>query len=701
MKTFTTTLAAIVVMLSASIVPALAQSLPQSSFESWLEKYGAWDQLEKQYAQEADKDTPDTILKRAEVYLNLNSPKEALEIIEMTPSFADNATEANRLWLGGRAQRALGDLSKSVLWFSQSAQFMNDSSEMKRRFKSEPGLDTIWKDVWLKLYWSYRANFTISRDSQQDALSRILDIGQNVWRDSFWEKANFALNPPSTQTDKAPSQQSKETVLDAPFITQKDMELVAQAMAAVSLERFDTAHGSVSQISQAPVRFFWSAIVDFMESGKNPTEFMELESGNFLKPLAFWKGNLLAPYSQSRSDWVLGNPDSGPWLTFRNNLLAMPADEARKAIDKELGSMLISAETAALLNSFKLALSMSNGDYIASTAIWNTVNKKELPLALKFAGTLLFKDYLKTVLPESHAKSFEIFPILTALSGAAGRDLNGVYEAPFWLSAPSGNLESLSGRTYPMDKLLLLAYWQTAFSNRPSVDLAKRSAFLFNDTSFGISSMLYLSEQAVKNKNLQLGAFYLNRVAESSLDPLQKMKWLDVKVRLELESGRNDAALTTFKEMAALSGEVPVMTRLRIALLYQQRREFEAAREQLQTLWANRANLTSTLQAETLFWLGEGEQALRNTQKALDYYLRLAWQYPQENIWALTAMYRASIIYEQRGKYETAKNLLGTVVRRADTKEQREAAKARLNAIDRKMGKESKSDSNTTLVYPF
>lgn len=178
------------------------------------------------------------------------------------------------------------------------------------------------------------------------------------------------------------------------------------------------------------------------------------------------------------------------------------------------------------------------------------------------------------------------------------------------------------------------------------------------------------------------------------------MKWLDVKVRLELDSNRNEAAMKTFQEMTSSEVKVPVMTRLRIALLYQQKRNFDAAREQLLAMWDDRANLTTTLQAETLFWLGEGEQAVRNSEKALDYYLRLAWQYPQENIWALTAMYRASLIYEKRGKYETAKRFLGTVIKRADTKEQREAAKARIAAIDKKTGN-SKSNKQSVLIYPF
>ncbi len=702
MKKIILTLLVCAVAFHASGFLSVAQAAQKDSFEQWLEKYAAWDQLEKQYAQEKDKDSPEAILKRAEVYLNLNSPKQALEIIEMTPTFADNATEAQRLWLGGQAHRALGDLSKSVLWFSQSATYFVEKSDMKRQFKNESGLENIWQDVWLKLYWSFVANHTLSRDSQHDALNRIREIGQTVWGNSYWDKANTVLNPSPIIAPKepAPVKLGENGLPLPPFITQKDRELVAQAMASVSLERFEAAQAAVTMISNEPVRVFWVALINFMETGQSPLSLTVFEEGNYLKALAFWQGSLMAPYSQTRSDWVLGNPDSGPWTKFRNNLLDMPADEARKAIDNELGSMLISEETSRLLNSFKLALSMSNRDYIASSTIWNKIDKKQLPLALQYAGTTLFKENLNNILPDNPAKSFTVYPVLAALSGAAGQDLNESNDAPFWLSAPQSELKSLSQRTYPMDKLLLLAYWQQQFSKKPSTELAKRSAFLFSDTSFGINTMLFLADQAVRAKKLQLGAFYLNRIAKESLDPIHKMKWLDVRIRLELDSGRNEAAMKTFKQMTTSTVPVPVMTRLRVALLFQQKRDFAAAKKELMAMWENRADLTTTLQAETLFWLGEGEQALRNPDKALDYYLRLAWQYPQENIWALTAMYRASIIYEKRGKYETAKRLLGTVVRNADTKEQREAAKARIAAINKKTGKK-KNSKKSVLVYPF
>ena len=677
-----------------------AESKPRT-FEDWLENYGAWDQLEKEYSQEKGNETPTVILKRAQVYLNLNSPQQALEIIEMTPSFADNATEAQRLWIGGQAHRAMGNLSKSVLWFSQATEFMNDQSQLKKAFKSEPELETVWMDVWLKLYWSYASNHTISRNAQQNALNRIGQIGRIIWRDSYWDKADSVLHPsnstaPTSDSLDAPQLDEKGLPLQ-PFITNTDSNLIIKALASASLENFKEAHTYASSIGQLPVRFFWNSVVDFLQTGQPPETLSILNKDNYLKASAFWQGNIMAPYSTSRSSWFLGNPASGPWTKFRNNLLSMPTEKANTAIDNELGSMLISEQTASLLNNFKLALSMANGNFIDSSTTWNKINKQALPIALQLAGTLLFKEDLKNVLPLQPATALTLYPILTALSGAAGNDIQKD-EAPFWISAPQNRLKSMSQR-FPMDRLLLLAYWQQVFDNKPTDDLAKRAAYVFDETSFGTDCLLYLADQSVQAKKLQLGAFYLNRVDSTHLSPKHEMRWLDIKTRLELDAGRTDAALKTFGEMAASGISIPVMTRLRMALLYQQRRDFKAAQEQLMAMWNDRASMTTTLQAETLFWLGEGEHAMRNSEKALDYYLRLAWQYPQENIWALTAMYRASLIYEKQGKYTTAKRLLTTVVKQADRKEQREAAKARLSAIDKKMGKSKKSTS--VLVYPF
>ena len=697
------TLPILIVCLILSL-PVAAQSAETTTFDAWLEKYAAWDLIEKEVAAEQAADTPASILKRARVYLNLNSPDKALELIEMSSTFADNASEAQRLFLGGQAQRALGDLPKAVLWFTQSSKFFQDSGEMRRQFRAEPRLDVIWTDVWTQAYWSYQANYTLSKSSQLEALNQILDVGRTVWGDDFWKNAETIISPSNATAiaipEPAPAKLGPDGLPLPPFVTTTDTDAIIKSMALVSLEKFVEAHSEISTISNEPVRTFWHMVVNFLETGSQPQDLSVFDAGNYMKPYAFWAGNVLAPYSASRAQWLLGNPESAPWKKFRNNLLSMPSGDALKAVDNELGSMLISEQTASLLNSFKLALAMSNGDFVGSATTWNKINKRNLPLALQIAAALLFKEDLKDILPAESATAFQVYPILCALSGAAGHDLNPATEAPFWTEVSSGNLQRLSQRDWPLDKLLLLAYWQQQFSEKPADSLAKRGAFLFENTAFGTQCLLYLADSAVHAKDLQLGAYYLNRIPAQSLAPAEKMAWLNTKIRLELDAGRNKAALETFKAMNDLGEPVPVMTRLRMALLFQQQREYEAARDQLLAMWKDKNAMTTTLQAETMFWLGEGEQAMHNTEKALDYYLRLAWQYPQENIWALTAMYRASLIYEKRGKYETARNLLQTVVKRADTTEQREAAKARIDAIDRKAGT-SEKETQSGLVYPF
>ncbi|OIQ48970.1 Tetratricopeptide repeat protein [Pseudodesulfovibrio hydrargyri] len=684
-----------VFMALAGLTPALAAE--KQSFQEWLEHYRAWDRLEKEYAHESAVDTPEAVLKRAQVYLNLNSPEKALEIIEMTPAFTGK-DEADRLWLGGQAHRGLGDLTKAVLWYTQATKFLSDD-QIRARFKEESALESIWHDVWLKMYWSYLANHTLSRDSQKEALDMILSVGRKVWNNDFWNKVNFLMNPQSLPAGPPSANGSGETPA-APLVQPADTQLIARAMASVSLEKFEEAASYISQVSNETVRTFWASALSFLSSGNTPGTLEVLLQGNYLKAHAFWAGNVLAPYSKSRSEWFLGNPDSAAWTKFRNNILTMAPEEAEKAIDNELGSMLISEQTATLLRNFKLALALSGGNEQVSTTTWNSIDKRTLPICLRLAGILSFKESLNNVLPEKPAQAFALYPVLAALSGAAGENVHPETEAPFWTAAPADKLKDLSAGQYPLDRLLLLAYWQQRFEAKPSPELAKRAAYLFDDSSFGIRSLIYLADDAVRAKDLQLGAFYLNRIDEPALPPELRTAWLDIKTRLELEAGHQGQALETYQEMTKTGEPVPVMTRLRMALLYQQRREYETAQKELLAMWDARSTMTTALQAETLFWLGEGEQAMRNPDKALDYYLKLAWQYPQENIWCLTAMYRASLIYEKRGKYETAKRLLGTVVRNASRKEQRVAAQARIDAIDKKMGTE-KDEDKSTLVYPF
>jgi TolA-binding protein len=111
----------------------------------------------------------------------------------------------------------------------------------------------------------------------------------------------------------------------------------------------------------------------------------------------------------------------------------------------------------------------------------------------------------------------------------------------------------------------------------------------------------------------------------------------------------------------------------------------------LTTLWEQKNKLSVKLQAETLFWMAEGFQYQKKMDQALTAYLRVAYAYPGQNIWAVTAMYRAALIYEQNKQFVPAGNLLQEVIKRADRESQKEAAQDRLDGIRARSGQQESS----------
>ncbi|MBA4358014.1 MAG: hypothetical protein C0405_09860, partial [Desulfovibrio sp.] len=160
-------------------------------------------------------------------------------------------------------------------------------------------------------------------------------------------------------------------------------------------------------------------------------------------------------------------------------------------------------------------------------------------------------------------------------------------------------------------------------------------------------------------------------------------------------------ALESYRAMASLGVDLEPKARLDMATFLQLKNDFEGGRQQLLLLWEQRESLPRPLQAEILFWLGEGEHSLRNYDAALDYYLRLAYQYAKEPMWPTVAMYRSAMIYELKGNFEPAKKFLNAVMATADTKEAREAARNRLNALEAKSGKPTSAKEGPEAVYPF
>jgi hypothetical protein len=692
-----------------SEVKAATADKNDAAYEQWLRKYGAYDRIAAAAPDSGD-DTGAVSLKRAEGMILQGTPREALQVIEGQPPYEDPAQEVRRLWLGGQAHRALGDAYKAVIWYSHAAQLM-DAKQVKQQLGAEPGLQALWVDVWRRQFWAYVGNPAAPREGLESTLTTLLDQALAAWGpENFWVKAKESLamakggeqaaDSDTEQTAKpAPAKAAKAKDKDAPLaIGDEDRLHIAQAAAAASLEDYDHAKEMLGGVSDAALRDFWTAFLNFLSTGKTPNA-KGIAAAGYAKAAGFWYANPLAPYAANREEWFLGSVKSAAWTKFRNNIAQLPREEARATVEKELQSLLLSDDMSNLLRSMKMVLLLEDGDKDAARTVWDGLDKRKLPLSLRLAGGLVFDADFKSLLPQDAVAAAKLSPALSSLLAAGGNVTPLAGEAPFWTRMDVGKGSNVN-KSWPLDRVLVLADWQARWVAAPGSELARRSAFLFQNTSYGYDCLLYLARRAVENRSFQLADAYFARMENMPVDKTQQAARLSLKAKMERDSGRDDEALKTFHELEALGTDMPVRARLDMATFLQLKNDFEGGRKQLLMIWDERDKLTRSEQAEVLFWLGEGEHSLRNYDAALDYYLRLAYQYPQEAMWPTAAMYRSAMIYEIKGNYEAAKKLLTSVIASADTKEAKEAARNRLSALEAKAGKPSAKESGEP-VYPF
>lgn len=682
----------------------------EAAFEQWLKKYGAYDRIVLPEPEQDDQDAGANVLKRAEGQLLQGSPQQALALIEAQPAFDDPATETQRLWLGAQAHRSLGDPYKAVIWYSHAAKLM-DGKHIKERLAAEPGLEPLWVDVWRRQFWAFVGAPAASGEALETNLRTLLAQAETAWGpQNFWLKAKESLAlatgefppaPPVETKDPAKTKAAgKDKDKDAPLnVGSADRQRIAEALAAASLEDFAHARTALAGLPDPALKDFWTAMIAFMETGK-PHDTKVLRGAGYSKAAGFWSANLLAPFAASRETWFLGSPGVASWTKFRNNINQLPNQEAREAVDKELQSLLLSEDMSRLLRSLKFVLLVESGDLDAARETWEGLDKRKLPLSLRLAGGMLTQEDVKNLLPQEIGAAAKLSPALRSLLAAAGTGTALVAEAPFWTKAEVGR-NSAVNKVWPLDRLLVLADWQARWEAAPGPELARRSAFLFPDTAYGYDCLSYLAQKAIEGRYFQLAGTYLNRMADMSADKKSQAVRLGLKAKMERDSGKDAEALESYRALTGLGVELDPKTRLDMATFLQLKNDFEGGRKQLLILWEQRDKLARPLQAEVLFWLGEGEHSLRNYDAALDFYLRLAYQYPKEPMWPTVAMYRAAMIYELKGSFEPAKKFLNAVIATADTKEAKEAARNRLNALEAKSGKPTSAKDGPEGVYPF
>lgn len=705
-------------------------SAKDKNFEAWLEQYGAWDILADSYSKmEA---SPELIMKQAQTSYILGRYSAAIKTLQSTPAFTDNATEVKRLWLGGKALRASGRPEQSFIWFSQAAKLMNTET-LKNSFKNEPRFKSYWFDVWRNMYWSYLVTPAPTSEARRMILNQTLQQAAQVWPTTYfvlkakssWNeglvnstipvftKTEFnpiaanstasinvdqeAVNGTANGTTSVLAQKTPVSMQDNATITVTDSDriLLSKSLAAASLGSMKESNNILEGLSNPLVKEFWQDVTAIAESGITPDNIQLFKEKGLLHPWSFFASGTLT--SSSSSIWKLPEPSSPSWAVFQKKLLRMPPVDALATIDRETGSLLLSGDIVTALQNYKLAFSFLSGNMSQAKETWEKIDITALPLSLRLAGCLAFKEPFDKILSPSEGGRKELFFIASGLCSAGGLEYFPSINSPFWERITSKKFNS-EVNNHPLDRLMLFAELDESAAQKISDETARRSAYLFPYSELGARSFIALASEASAKRDFKLAGFYLKNIDPVAITPELRLKWLIARAEYELLIGDEAKALNTYKEIQNAGGKLEPEKELKLALLIQQKGDKHKAQVILERIWQDHEKLDNELQAEILFWIAEGEYSMGRKEESLRHYLELAYKYPEQNIWAVTAMYRSSMIYEMKGQYSTAKRLLKTVIKLADRKSQKEAAKARIDAID---GKLAKIGADKGPVFPY
>lgn len=666
----------------------------KSEFTAWLHKHGAFEAMDLELAEQDQ--TPQIMLQRAQLMLKLNRPGEAHLLLRSSPPFGDTALEAERLWLMGVAARRNGDLPEAVAAWSMALGPEPDTAA-KDRLKSEQGLPVAWQDVCR--LWLWRMTQTPDPDIARSTvlmLRAALVAGAAVWPDDpFWPSLSAALPP---QPPAAPLQEAKPSPGLA--ISPQDRIAMARSMALIALGDRRGAHEVTSAIHEEKLKFCWKYLLETL-TGWTPTPFAEqLRADGFPIAATFFEGLLPAQLPAASSSWLIPEPTLVAWPRIALRLSLATPQQVAEILDAELSGSEIDPLNAERLRQFSLAYALAAGDDARVDALQAELDPSRLALPLKLALILA-----RAIPPRTFFHSAEAGPGLAlaiSLAEAAGLSASPLPSLPFWAQLNADDVHK-AAQANPLDQPLQLAALGAAWTAEQSPGLARRIGFLFPSSPAGVEALVMLAVAAGKTGDLEASAAYLNRIEPDRVVGPARLDWLQAKAALEIELGLDERALDSYTELYRLDpARFTATKRLRFALLAQQQERHELAREVLTALWRDKDALPQAEQAETLFWLAESAEALGQQSEALRDYLRVAWRYPEENIWAATALYRAALIYERTGRVEPAKGLLAMVAKNADRKSQREQAEQKLQQLEQR-GKSGKSGKNETggTGYPF
>ncbi|WP_045211320.1 tetratricopeptide repeat protein [Desulfonatronovibrio magnus] len=637
------------------------------SYHEWLRHYGAIDVYAMSIRErEAG---PAGQIDYADALVSMGNPDAALSILKQVHVDGQDELQGKLEWIRHRALRKLGEFDLTILAVIEASGFLglDDSAKLMR---NEPGLDNLWANVWKRWYFHTLEPSSIP-EGRNSIMEQAVLLARAAWPDhKLWQAVSIPIETRNI-TSAPPS---------------SDQIYIARAMALWSIEHWTLSEAMLSSITDRDKRSFFQNYQNFLRSGSLERWDASLRSDKSREFTYVYLDHLM---EFAKVNHALEIQNDNSWNQFVSRIKGLDPSEALNIVRQELSSALLPNLVRGRLQALQFVFELQKEPGSDNQNAWRNAlsNAPDLPYTLYLAAALLWKDMSEMKnLPDAR------YPFLKEVLNSAGFNPDPANMADFW--EHDINQVSKLYNHYPFDYALNYLFYKDAFINRQNMQAARTLAFLFPQSEIGQSSFLALAKHAYKESDKNLAWRYLQSISEEFAKGPRQMELLEAKAGILMDMGREDESLETY--LTILEKDPDILShqrRLRLALLAQESQKWVQAQNILEAIWDDRNNVSTEIQAEVLFWLGEGEQHQGNLEKALDYYLRLSWQFPEQNIWAVTAMYRAGLIYEQRGMLDTARNLFENVLKNAGRKSQQEAARQRLDAIDARMGSSKDSGS--------
>ncbi len=631
------------------------------TFPDWLKKHEVWDSYEKALQQE--KKSPKNILGRAYSLLQQGKADEARQILRKYAPFKSKEAEAERLWLYGSTLRLQGEYPQAVETLSEALSFYS-SKKQKELLLSQYALSILWEDVWRQWLWEALAAEKISSD-QQNRLLRSARQALLAWpKNKFWKEAN-----------KLTEAKNLKKLHQSRLLPEKTKDRYAAAKALLfSAGGFQKqTQGELKQIVDKDLRHLWQALLNLLASNTLQPQSLSPLATDFFTAYS-------SDFANMKDNWNTNIADMQNWKEFHLKLKKMSAKKAISLLKKELGSALLSQDMRMILKSYLFTFQLMETDlenkkqYSRLKKNWKKLGNERLALPVRISAMLIFAQN------EDFSDVPQLYPAFCVLAASTGYIPHSELQSSFWKKKtsyfdPLAHFQSLQSKFYKHNK-----------KSPIQKEAALHLAYLFPTSKVAQKALFFLARQAQNEGKPILAWGYLQKINLSTLPKDMEIDYYLAQAGLEMQLGKEQESLKTYLDILQNNPTaIPPVKKLRLALLAQQQNEWEIADKLLRELWSQKEELSTELQAELLFWLGEGQQYLGQTEKALETYLRLGWKYPKENMWAVTALYRAGLMYEQLGRPEAAQKLYQTVVENSGRESQKEAAKQRIQAIKTKL----------------